>query len=208
MPKVELPDAEDVEDDEDDEMHRRPESEVLALPSDFSSSERQTFGLEILATFERRIRMGQAYDLLSAIKESLWHQGAFLSDKTKHVQGQKDNTRAQRMIQSVAKHTRSLARRYNHNRQRLIDLRMDDDDSPLRTIDLKKDLTIKNIRVAHSLGDSKEVRVWFWNVAPPGATAQDVAAWAVEVERVEWFRASAEKACHDEEVNKLHEEFR
>ncbi|GBE89483.1 hypothetical protein SCP_1601450 [Sparassis crispa] len=207
MPKVELPDAEDVEDDEDDEMHGRPESEALALPSNFSGSEHQTFGLEILATFERRIRMGQAYNLLSAIKESLQHQGAFLSNKTKHARGQKDNTRAQRMIQSAAEHTRSLMRRYNHNRQRLIDLGMDDGDSPLRTINLKKDLTIKNVRVARSLGDSKEVRAWFWNVAPPGATAQDVAAWAVEVEQVEWFQASAEKARHNEEVNKLHKEF-
>ncbi|KAL6299354.1 hypothetical protein BKA93DRAFT_694149, partial [Sparassis latifolia] len=68
--------------------------EALALPSDFSSGERKTFALEILASFEKRIRIGLAHDLLSAIKESLWHQGAFLSDKTKHARGQKDNTRA------------------------------------------------------------------------------------------------------------------
>ncbi|GBE84381.1 hypothetical protein SCP_0603600 [Sparassis crispa] len=71
MPKVELPDAEEVEDDEDDEMHGRPESEALALPSDFSSGERKAFVLEILASFEKRIRIGLAHDLLSAIKESL-----------------------------------------------------------------------------------------------------------------------------------------
>ncbi|KAL6298965.1 hypothetical protein BKA93DRAFT_830299 [Sparassis latifolia] len=149
MPKVELPDAEEVEDDEDNEMHGRPELEALALPSDFSSGERKAFALEILATPSR-----------------------------------------------------------NHYGIKLIKLGIDNDDNTLRAIDLKKDLTIKNLQVARSLGDSKEVRAWFWNVVPPGTTAQDFAAWSSEVEQVEWFCARADKHRHDEEVNKLHKEFR
>ncbi|GBE80499.1 hypothetical protein SCP_0302140 [Sparassis crispa] len=115
MPKVELPDAEEVKDDEDDEMHGQPESEALVLPSDFSSGKRKMFALEILTSFEKRIQIGLTHNLLSAIKESLGHQGAFLSDKTKHVRGQKDNMRAQKMIQNAAEHSRSLTQRYNHN---------------------------------------------------------------------------------------------
>ncbi|KAL6297898.1 hypothetical protein BKA93DRAFT_754583 [Sparassis latifolia] len=147
MPKVELPDAEEVEDDEDDEMHGRLESEALALPSDFSSGEHKMFALEILASFEKRIQIGLAHNLSSASSR-------------------------------------------NHYSIKLIELGIDNDDNTLHAINLKKDLTIKNLQVARSLRDSKE----------------DVAAWSSE-ERVEWFRTRADKHRHDEEVNKLHEEF-
>ncbi|GBE78346.1 hypothetical protein SCP_0112310 [Sparassis crispa] len=73
MPKVELPDAEDAEDEEDDETFGRPETEALALPSDFNKTERKAFELEVLAAFEKCICIGQVHDLLSAIKESLRH---------------------------------------------------------------------------------------------------------------------------------------
>ena len=62
-----------------------PEDEPLALPSDFSPSERRSLGLEALAVFERRIRNGCAYDLLTAVKESINHQGAFLAEKQQHA---------------------------------------------------------------------------------------------------------------------------
>ena len=87
----------DLDEDEGEEATAgSPEEEPLALPSDFSASERRDMGLEALAVFERWIWLGHAYDLIEAVKQSINHQGAFLVDKRKHARGQKANTRVVR----------------------------------------------------------------------------------------------------------------
>ncbi|KAH9907106.1 uncharacterized protein B0H18DRAFT_849414, partial [Fomitopsis serialis] len=181
--------------------------EPLAFPSDFSAHEREDLGLQALAIFERRIRVGHAYDLLDGIKQSLNHQGAFLLDKRKHARGQKDNMRSQTQVNTAVAHTRAIAGLYNYNRDRLIALCADQADI-LTAINLDNDLKSKNWRSPRQLGDSREEASWIWKVVPPWRTEGEAEAWQLEVDRVQWFRARAEKDRANEEVNKLHAEFK
>ncbi|KAH9936581.1 uncharacterized protein B0H18DRAFT_859881, partial [Fomitopsis serialis] len=174
--------------------------EPLALPSDFSSSERSTLGLEALAVFKRRIRHGRAYDLLAAVKQSINHQGAFLEDKQKHARGQKDNTRSQKQVTNATARTRVLAGLYNYNRDRLIALSDGKAEDVLQAINLVTDLKSKNWRKPREQGDSREERAWIWTVVPPANSSL--------VDRVQWFRARAEVKRVTEEINKLHAEFK
>ncbi|THH17939.1 hypothetical protein EUX98_g9037 [Antrodiella citrinella] len=79
----------------------------------------------------------------------------------------------------------------------------------LQLIDLSKDLVARDLQKARHLGDSKYEASWIWTTPiPAGATEHDMKAWSLEVSRVDWFRARAEKDRHDENVNKLHADFR
>lgn len=184
MPRVDVPDCKDGEavddDDEEGEEYGKPEEEPLALPSDFNTSEHQTMGLETLALFERQLRVGRAYDLIESIRESLNHRAAFLEDKQKHARGQKENTRAQYIVNNAADHTKSLATIYNLNRRRLQQLYNGDMPSELREINMSTDLVNINIHHPRSLGDSRAVQSWIFNVIPPGSTAADAASWQIE----------------------------
>ena len=219
--------SDDNDDDDDgvtDDDAAAPEDEPLALPSDFSQSERRSLGLEALAVFERRIRNGCAYDLLTAVKESINHQGAFLAEKQRHARGQKDNTRSQKMVSNAAARTRVLAGLYNYNRDRLLQLSDGVATDILSAINLETDLKSKNWRKPREQGDSREQPAWIWTAVPLWATSAEVDAWQLEgstifrvrwvtlisitVDRVQWFRARADLACVNEEINKLHAEFK
>ncbi|KAH9836458.1 uncharacterized protein C8Q71DRAFT_707931, partial [Rhodofomes roseus] len=173
--------------------------------------ERDDLGLQALATVERRIRVGHAHDLLDGIKQSLNHQGAFLLDKRKHARGQKDNTRSQSQVNAAVARTRNIAGMYNYNRDRLIALSREESDV-LPWINLDTDLKGKNWNKARQLGDSREEQSWIWTVVPPWRSGVQVEAWQLEamfaVDRVQWFRAKAEMTRANEEVNKLHAEFK
>lgn len=195
MPGVDFPDANgnevddaaladdgDDDDDDDEATAGSPEDEPLALPSEFSASERRDMGLEALAVFERRIRVGHAYDLLDAVKQSVNHQGAFLLDKRRHARGQKDNTRSQQQVSDAAARTRSLAKLYNYNRDRLLALSEGEPSDVLKRINLKDDLKSKNWRAPRQQGDSREERAWIWTVVPPWTSPAEADAWQLEGE--------------------------
>ena len=178
-----ITDVEDGDDDDgDDASSGCPEEEPLALPSDFSAHERHELGLDPLAVFERRIRVGHAYDLLDAVKQSINHQGAFLVDKRKHARGQKDNTRSQKQVSDAAARTRLLARLYNFNRDRLIALSDGEPSDVLRSINLKDDLKSKNWRAPRQQGDSREECAWIWTAVPPWTSSAEADAWQLEGE--------------------------
>ncbi|KAH9913617.1 uncharacterized protein B0H18DRAFT_850835, partial [Fomitopsis serialis] len=189
----------------DDEDCGSPEDEPLVVPSDFSTSERKDLGLEALAVFERRIRLGHAYDLLNAVKMLVNHQGAFLSDKRKHARGQKDNTRSQKQVSAAAARTRVLAGLYNYNRDRLLALSDTATSDILKPINMEQDLKSKNWRKPREQGDSREEQSWIWTAIPPWTSKTDADAWQLEVQ---WFRARADLARINEEINKLHAEFK
>ena len=175
-------DDDEMIDDDDDDASGTPEEDPLGLPSDFTSEERKTMGLEAIAVFERRIRLGRAHDLLMTVKESINHQGAFLVDKRKYARGQKDNTRAQRQVSSATTRTRDLARLYNYNRDRLIALSDGTTSDILAEINLETDLKSKNWRKPREQGDSREEQAWIWSVVPPWAKGADADAWQLEGE--------------------------
>ncbi|KAH9924500.1 uncharacterized protein B0H18DRAFT_877822 [Fomitopsis serialis] len=218
MPHINFPDVDgddgdddDHDDDDDDGGSGRPEDEPLALPSDFSAAERNTLGLEAQAVFERRVRHGRAYDLLAAVKESINHQGAFLEDKQKHARGQKDNTRSQKQVSNATARTRMLAGLYNYNRDRLIALSDGIAEDVLQAINMETDLKSKNWRKPRQQGDSREERAWIWTHGNSKASGSSIPIASTNnslVDRVQWFRARAEVKRVNEEINKLHAEFK
>ncbi|KAH9830166.1 uncharacterized protein C8Q71DRAFT_717239 [Rhodofomes roseus] len=213
MPDIDFPDADadDLTDDDDDDdadgPTGTPEDEPLALPSDFTAAERDDLGLQALAAVERRIRLGHAYDLLDGIKQSLNHQGAFLLDKRKHARGQKDNTRSQTQVNAAVARTRSIAGLYNYNRDRLFALSCDESDI-LPRLNLDTDLKGKNWNKPRQLGDSRDEASWIWTVVGDAGFPATLHTDRCAVDRVQWFRAKAEMTRANEEVNKLHAEFK
>lgn len=191
LPHMEFSDVDaSAVDEQDDNDTGTPEEEPLALPSDFSSAEREELGLGALAVFEHRIHLGHAHDLLQAVKLSINHQGAFLADKKKHAHGQKDNMRMQTQVNAAAAHTRLLAGLFNLNRDRLLVLSEVTTIDGLPPIDIKKDLRSRNWQKPREQGDSRDEPSWIWAVTPPWSSAGDTVAWQSEGES-----ALADIAC-------------
>ena len=136
--------------------------------------------MDVLGVFERRIRLGHAYDLLSTLKLSLNHQGAFLVDKQKHARGQKDNTRAQKQVNDAVARTRRVAELYNYNCGRLQALSGGDVVDLPSSIDYSKDLKCNNYRTPRQQGDSHDTPSWIWSAVPPWTSGTDAEMWQLE----------------------------
>ena len=54
-----------------DSIERHPESITITMPSSYSTDERKEYGLDDLATIERRIREGQAHDALGNLRVAI-----------------------------------------------------------------------------------------------------------------------------------------
>ncbi|TDL22683.1 hypothetical protein BD410DRAFT_803124, partial [Rickenella mellea] len=162
--------------DEDDEEYGLPETEILLLPSDTPARDRSPL-LWLMAKDEIKLREGRAYDLLGRVRIGIMHKSAFVQFKRAEARGQGANTRAQAVVDKASANVKDIARLYNINQQRMLDLGMNRN-SPLQYINIEKDLWMKDIRPATTL-----------------------------VQRVKWFRARADKERSEEEVNILHEEF-
>ncbi|TFK80947.1 hypothetical protein K466DRAFT_635508 [Polyporus arcularius HHB13444] len=180
--------------------------EVLGLPSDFSSDDRKLYQLELLADYEVRLRVGQAFDQLDRVREAVKHLAAYIEEKKENAHSVADNTKSQDVTKFSVSYCQRVARRYNYIYDRLLALRGEtltidpsDPASRLRRIDLTKDLKIANLKVAREQGDRHRSGSWiWWNGKQP---AQDV-------DRAQWFRAWQEKLRYDEAVNILCAEFR
>ncbi|OCH85160.1 hypothetical protein OBBRIDRAFT_692560, partial [Obba rivulosa] len=186
--------------------------ECLALPGDFSAEQFEEYGLISLGVVKMRLHLGRGYNLLGAVRQAVQHRGAFIEEKVKNSRGTKDNTRAQTIIKQAKTQLDNLANKYNENWDRLASLLRvllrdkltaaeRNDLKALRRLDLQTDLRARDIQAARTLGDSRFVGSWIWSVHAGGSGRE-------EAERVEWFRARAEKERYDEEVNILHAEFR
>ncbi|KAJ3014547.1 hypothetical protein NUW54_g1280 [Trametes sanguinea] len=216
--------ADQGERNDSDEEDVDLQEEILGLPSDFNQSERADYDLELLATYELKIRIGMAFDQLGAVRRAVQHRAAHVESKRKNVRGNKNNAAAEQEVRHAAALARLLATRYNHNYDRIGCLRpygyeAKTDTTPggrLRRIDLNKDLTISNMVAARTLGESHLSGSWIWSVfdAPqqPHHTRQQNKSKAfnsnTEVDRVQWFRAKAAKHRADEAVNITCAEFR
>ncbi|KAH9913610.1 uncharacterized protein B0H18DRAFT_1126101 [Fomitopsis serialis] len=181
MPHIDFPDVEADEAGKDDEDCGSPEDEPLVVPSDFSTSERKDLGLEALAVFERRIRLGHAYDLLNAVKMSVNHQAG--------VRRRRTDASAGWLVQLQPRPSARLV----HTATSDI----------LKPINMEQDLKSKNWRKPREQGDSREEQSWIWTAIPPWTSKTDADAWQLEV-----VPSSADLARINEEINKLHAEFK
>ncbi|PPQ77254.1 hypothetical protein CVT24_009906, partial [Panaeolus cyanescens] len=97
-------------------------SECLFLPSDFSSADRTEFGFDELGRIESNLREGIAFDLISAVQQSVKLESVVWSQKQTQCRGQDQNTRALAQITRLKHQKANLIDLYNANRQALIDL--------------------------------------------------------------------------------------
>ena len=165
----------DDETDENDPESHAPNStssdeEVLGLPSDFSPNERKTYEIELLAEYETKLRIGQAFDQLEKIREAVKHLSAFIEEK-KEVHAVADHVRSNDITKYSVAYSQKLARQYNHNFNRLVALRgqlstleRSHPASRLQRIDLANDLKIANLKKAREQGDHTQSGSWIWSV--------------------------------------------
>jgi hypothetical protein len=66
-----------------------PERYILYLPSDFTSSERICYGLELITSEEVRLREGEAHDALRALRGSIKAVNIAQNQKSQNSRGQK-----------------------------------------------------------------------------------------------------------------------
>ncbi|KAI0716589.1 hypothetical protein C8Q76DRAFT_582249, partial [Earliella scabrosa] len=194
-----------------------PELAPIPLPSSLSEEAMQDAQLSHIAKCEYDLRLGHAYDLLSAIRMSVRKTAALIADKDRNARGTKDNLRSQDNIKLVRGRSVLLASIYNCNFDTLSSLAgtLGEHDAPLsvpahlRRIDSTKDLQMSGLTKLRNLGDSRRTLPWIFRVhGPPAANEQTHDVWEEETLRVDWFRARAAKTRTDEEINLLLAESR
>ncbi|TBU21114.1 hypothetical protein BD311DRAFT_870016 [Dichomitus squalens] len=225
------PDADDGEDDDTYGLPKEgPEVEILALPSDLGEDAFKRSKCLELAFGEMQIRVGLAYDLIAALKQSIGRKSATVMSKRKHARGQKDNIHANSQITSVHLQIRRLAAQYNDNftRMNTLSTRLATQDvtatipKSLKLINPTTDLGANhhvvvpkktdnpggfNLQANRNLGDHKAVGSWIFHVTPPGGEDEQE-EWEQEAQRVQWFRSRANLARTNEEVNLVYAEAR
>lgn len=141
--------------------------EILGLPSDLSAAERKEFEVEVLAEYELRLRIGQVFDLLDDVRHAVKHLAAYIEDKRHAGHTTKDNMRSNNISKFSRAHCQHVAKRYNYVFDRLVALHTHppgrwDPDYHLQRINLDKDLTIVNLKVAREKTDSQREGSWIW----------------------------------------------
>lgn len=178
MPHLTLPNdtiALDADDEHDDG------EEILGLPSEMSMDDLKQWDLKLAASYELKIRVGLAFDLLDEVRQAVRHSAAYLESKKKNVRGTKGHLRAGTEIKKQTTFAHRVAQGYNHNLLRISSLRTllsqpanaNDIASRLKKINPNMDLNISALSVPRNQGDSKKSGSWIWSIVDtpriPGA---------------------------------------
>ena len=89
-----------------------PELEVLMLPSSLNEHMCQALNLQALVNVEFMLRKGQVYDALDKLRSSIRVWTLNFEFKIKEVRGQEQNTRAQRLLNSLREKIGAAAATY------------------------------------------------------------------------------------------------
>ncbi|KAJ8090969.1 hypothetical protein PM082_024893 [Marasmius tenuissimus] len=125
----------------------------LHLPSNFSSQDRQRFGLEDLASIELELREGECNDAVIHLCDTINYKIVMRDTQRRDAQGVTQNTRSVRWLNSVeAKRDARVAI------LSLLDLSESPDHPPLKD----EDTYAKNSLAPRELGDEKHIDSWVW----------------------------------------------
>lgn len=154
MPKVE------VDENEDDLRDVK-----LMLPSDFSPAERSRHSIEDFADIERRLREGEAYDVLELLRQQLNRNNVLQVDRQENSRGTRENTRSYRVLVEAKRLKDHWVSEYKRVRCAMISLGLDTNDTttpfkPLREEDLWRNST----HVPHQLSTGYKRDGWIWRV--------------------------------------------
>ncbi|TDL14299.1 hypothetical protein BD410DRAFT_734297, partial [Rickenella mellea] len=183
------------------------EDEILFLPSDFSAVQHTELGLTHLVLVEQSLRQGEANDALRDLRAAIKHSVVLRQQKRKNVHDQRPNTRAQQIIKSADNMKLRWATKYRHARRCLATLAFPEVDAKYPELH-DQDMWMKTVDTAHTLGDGQKTEGWIWRVGPMGRMEdEEQGEWSLELDRVQWFRAMADKDRWQEEVEILEAEF-
>ena len=151
--------------------------ELLALPSDFTAKEIETYQIRVLATYELKLRVGLAFDLLREVRQAVQHSAVHLDEKIKHANSKTAHLREQSKIDVSRNLSKREARRYNHNYTRISTLRhllgippsKQHMEANLQVIDLNQDLKMVSLTAGRSKGDGALLAnaSWIWSAFEP-----------------------------------------
>ena len=165
-----------------------PETENLLLPSLLTPKERAAFGLSDLTKVEYSLQEAHAHESLSDLRLSIKAYYANIKFKKTHVTRQRQNTRAQAIIQILEQEKKDHAARYRCHYHALINLGFPPNDKSLQVLEANQ-LWMKDVMKKAEMGDSRKEDPWFWIVGRPrGLTKKEEAEWSVE--RKPWSPAA------------------
>ena len=158
-----------------------PEMEVLMLPSSLNEHMLRALNLQALVNVELILRKGQAHDALDKLRSSIRVWTLNFEFKIKEVRGQEQNTRAQRLLNSIREKIDAVADTYRRARAALVRLGMPEDDVVFRPL-LDNELYMKNTGKPAQLGDNRREDPWFWYTGRPGdsTSLRQDPEWAIE----------------------------
>ncbi|KAG7097693.1 hypothetical protein E1B28_005018 [Marasmius oreades] len=170
---------------------QHPERNTLPLPSSFNGHERNACGLSQAAAIECSLREGLAHDCLEDVRIRVLTYNHIVAVKKVEVTGQRQHTRAQGLLCTQMNGAKDACRLYNHNRQALIALGLDEHDQEIRALK-ETELWCRNTSKARHLGSSQP-DPWYWSIGRRNINedSDESEKWKVEMHRVKWFHDRA-----------------
>jgi hypothetical protein len=166
------------------------EDEILYLPSDFSSAERETLDLHALGRSEAKLREGQAFDALLSIRSHIKFVNSMWYRKGRDNRGVTQHTRSLDKIKDAESRRDARIAIYERTRTALIglDVMADDRDAKFPRLE-EKDMERQTTEGPRQLGDSRRLdgRMWVMGKADQSSkgqlsTAGDEDDWDTEDE--------------------------
>ncbi|KAK7056512.1 hypothetical protein VNI00_003068 [Paramarasmius palmivorus] len=188
-----------------------PEEVTLYLPLDLATEQREKFGMQKMAQTELRLRKGEANDALRKIRDNLQDEKTLYEEKNRksnHNFGVKETTRSWEPIKAASGKVRQYRAKYDACRKAMLALGLSEKDQAFQPI-RDKDVFMKNTLDYHALGEGSKTESWLWGAGDLASLSEtERSEFAIDRDRVQWFRVRADMQCWQEEVEILSEEFR
>lgn len=149
---------------DDDLSHVIAEEECLYLPSDFSEEERRLYGLEKLATIERRVREREALLAIRNVKNACRQISFYDSKAQLYTRKTTVGTRQNTILHNARAHRAFWMDEYKTIRTLLVQLGMPDDNTMYRDLN-DRDVWRPSTSMSAALGKGGEAPGWIWTIA-------------------------------------------
>ncbi|KAG8939352.1 hypothetical protein FRC04_006632 [Tulasnella sp. 424] len=190
---------------------KEPHQDPILVPSHLSSAQQQQFGLVKLASHEKRLRIGLAFDALLKLRKALGLR-SFVSRHACKTNGYTINTRTQETLKRAEMAVKHWSAAYRRSWEALMRLGAEGHVlQGLRPLEQKDLVLLSTWLEEEKYKDRGSSLPWIWSVAPLPHQESDVAAaiedWSQEVIRLEWVHAKAALDRWLEENHLLREEL-
>lgn len=155
----------------------RPEHTPLRLPSSFAANQRGLYNLTDAAQVELQLRRGDAFDILSDLRDTIHEYNSTVTKKRIQPGSQKISTCLQVQLAEIKSRMKGLMGRYILSFTALTSLGCSTQKEGLYPLD-ESQLWGKNVFLPHVIGDSSRENPWFWSVGKPAELSET--SWLIE----------------------------